>query len=320
MHLRDDPRSGGVRDGETEAIGFRVGARCSRSSLDVGSSAASAAPSTSASSAASVAASASASPAPSERQSASAPAPSTSAAAPASSPAVPATAVGPIGSSPTPTPTTNPGPPDDESEKTPGCARLCTTLADAQASFQSASATVWKDLYQLDIPVLGIKVGSDDLALLGTMGLLVLAVWSWFTHRREWASSVAVNTLARRLFVRQSHALLAKLHHAVVSELVFAPVRIGAPLPQTPTGLRRIVAWLFLLTLLLGGAVLLMAKGWGAAPPADGAVAAEYTWRVGGIILVVILVVLLGLGKLLRGILCGFRKLCGPHSGNSAAG
>jgi hypothetical protein len=78
----------------------------------------------------------------------------------------------------------------------------------------------WDDLYNVSMPLLGIKYSADDLIILGTAAMSVLALWFVYAHRRE---NHCINDLKDIAMAakRKEPALTSYIYAAVAHHFVF---------------------------------------------------------------------------------------------------
>lgn len=85
----------------------------------------------------------------------------------------------------------------------------------------------WVKSLKISIPVLGINVGIGDAVVLGSLSLLIISIWLFFSVRRE------NHTIGLLLQETQDcdAAMLNRVFHGVISYSVFTTVsRIDAPI------------------------------------------------------------------------------------------
>jgi len=82
---------------------------------------------------------------------------------------------------------------------------------------------LWVDSHFISIPLLGIRAGVSDMALIGAITLLILALWFFLAMRRE---NHAIGTLLRD--TQQENPIARRMiFHGIVSYLVFITVTQG---------------------------------------------------------------------------------------------
>lgn len=82
------------------------------------------------------------------------------------------------------------------------------------------SRVIWVELYNVNIPILGVKVNSDDLVILGPLAISALAVLCWYAFRREHHVIVTLCGLASDnsdACAKQAYIYDAIVHHFVLS-------------------------------------------------------------------------------------------------------
>lgn len=95
---------------------------------------------------------------------------------------------------------------------------------------------LWDDLYNVQMPLLGIKYSADDLIILGTATMLVLALWFVYAHRRE---NHCINDLKDIAEKREESGLPSFIHSAVAHHFVFTTTT-----ENNATSKNRVTKWL----------------------------------------------------------------------------
>lgn len=78
----------------------------------------------------------------------------------------------------------------------------------------------WVDSQMIAVPLLGVKVGIGDAALLGSFSLFIIAIWLYYTWRRE---NYAVAYLLRQT-QEMSVQVRRLVYHGISSSLVFTSI------------------------------------------------------------------------------------------------
>lgn len=65
------------------------------------------------------------------------------------------------------------------------CVTAALETKNKEEALNTITRLIWNDLYSVSMPLLGIKYNADDLILLGTAGMSVLALWFFYANRRE---------------------------------------------------------------------------------------------------------------------------------------
>ena len=78
----------------------------------------------------------------------------------------------------------------------------------------------WVKSQMIDIPVLGIHIGMSDAAPLGGLGVFILAIWLYYSTRREnrTIGELLIDTL------KESPDVRSRIFHAIASYLVFLTI------------------------------------------------------------------------------------------------
>lgn len=89
-------------------------------------------------------------------------------------------------------------------------------------ALKTIDKVLWDDLYNVSMPLLGIKYSADDLIVLGTASMSVLALWFVFAHRRE---SHCIRDLKDIALKTKEQSLKSYIHAAVAHHFVFTTPR-----------------------------------------------------------------------------------------------
>lgn len=79
---------------------------------------------------------------------------------------------------------------------------------------------LWDDLYNVSMPLLGIRYSADDIIVLGTAAMSVLALWFVYAHRRENHCIGALRDIAIDAKTKEP-TLSAYIYAAVAHHFVF---------------------------------------------------------------------------------------------------
>lgn len=85
---------------------------------------------------------------------------------------------------------------------------------------------MWDDLYTVSMPLLGIKYSADDLIVLGTASMSILALWFVYAHRRENHCIGVLRDIANDAKTKD-RALASYIHAAVAHYFVFTTTTLN---------------------------------------------------------------------------------------------
>jgi hypothetical protein len=100
---------------------------------------------------------------------------------------------------------------DETSQKSPHCKSLEDTR-------QNLHRLIWNDLDSLAIPILGVRISSEDLGVIVSPSFLILSIWFWYALRRENHSVLEIRRIAND---SDDHELIRYLYHGIAHNFVF---------------------------------------------------------------------------------------------------
>jgi hypothetical protein len=85
---------------------------------------------------------------------------------------------------------------------------------------------MWDDLYNVSLPLLGIKYSADDLIVLGTAAMSILALWFVYAHRRENHCIGVLRDITNDAKTKD-RALASYIHAAIAHHFVFTTTTLN---------------------------------------------------------------------------------------------
>lgn len=97
---------------------------------------------------------------------------------------------------------------------------------DDEDILRTINKVVWDDLYNVSLPLLGIKYSADDLTVLGTATMSILALWFVYVHRRENHCIGVLRDIAEDAKTKD-RALASYIHAAIAHHFVFTTTTLN---------------------------------------------------------------------------------------------
>lgn len=97
---------------------------------------------------------------------------------------------------------------------------------DDEEILRTINKVVWDDLYNVTLPLLGIKYSADDLTILGTATMSILALWFVYVHRRENHCIGVLRDIAEDAKTKD-RALASYIHAAIAHHFVFTTTTLN---------------------------------------------------------------------------------------------
>jgi hypothetical protein len=118
--------------------------------------------------------------------------------------------------------------------------------SEEQATQRSIRDFIYKDLQNVSVPIIGVKFSAYDLSVIGSLAMLILAIWFYYSLRREnhvvnrifnvaleGEDNGGVHTDASRdAAVGRKWQRARYLYDALVHHFVFNPLGEAAPVPR----------------------------------------------------------------------------------------
>jgi hypothetical protein len=128
----------------------------------------------------------------------------------------------------------------------------CKELSDA---FETVNKLNWDPYNSVSIPVVGVRVDSDDILVLGSLAILVLTTWWWWGLRRMYGVTQKALEVANKHSAADRHSKVsAYIYDKITGAFVFlshtgptaheeAVTWIGRKLGELEDGTMRFLRW-----------------------------------------------------------------------------